>query len=78
MAIQMFRFAQKGDEVWDIRYGWGKISNVKGAHPHGSYQFVAGFSTSLGDIERTFTIEDLDLKCVNQTAFKTEMKLLGK
>jgi len=39
----MFRFAQKGDEVWDIRYGWGKISNMKGAHPHGSYQFVAGF-----------------------------------
>ena len=78
MTIQMFRFAQKGDEVWDIRYGWGKIINVKGAHPHGSYQFVASFSNRLGDFERTFTIEGKDLKCVNQTIFKTEMKFVEK
>jgi hypothetical protein len=78
MAIQMFRFARKGDEVWDLRYGWGKILDVKGAHPHGSYQFVASFSTRSGDIERTFTIEGIDLKCENQTVFKTEMKLVEK
>lgn len=75
MAIQMFRFAHEGDEVWDVRYGWGKILTVKGAHPHGSYQFTAMFSTQLGDIERTFSIEGIDLQCVYQTAFKTEMKL---
>jgi hypothetical protein len=68
MAIQMFRFAQKGDDVWDIRYGWA----------HGSYQFVANFSTRLGDFERTFTIEGKDLKCVNQTIFKNEMKFVEK
>jgi hypothetical protein len=75
MAIQMFRFAHEGDEVWDVRYGGGKILTVKGAHPHGSYQFAAMFSTQLGDIERTFSIEGIDLQCVYQTAFKTEMKL---
>lgn len=75
MAIQMFRFAHEGDEVWDVRYGWGKFLTVKGAHPHGSYQFAAMFSTQLGDIERTFSIEGIDLQCVYQTAFKTEMKL---
>ena len=75
MAIQMFRFAHEGDEVWDVRYGWGKILTVKGAHPHGSYQFAAMFSTQLGDIERTFSIEGIDLQCVYQTALKTEMKL---
>ncbi len=68
MAIQMFRFAHEGDEVWDVRYGWGKILTVKGAHPHGSYQFAAMFSTQLGDIERTFSIEGIDLQCVYQTA----------
>jgi hypothetical protein len=78
MAIPMFRSAQKGDEVWDLRYGWGKILNVKSAHSHGSYQFVANFSTRLGDIERTFTIEGKDLECVNQTVFQSEMKLIEK
>jgi hypothetical protein len=75
MAIQMFRFAHEGDEVRDIRCAWGKILTVKGAHSHGSYQFTDRVSAQLGDIERTFSIEGIDLQCVNQTAFKTEMKL---
>jgi len=32
MAIQLFRFAHEGDEVQDVRCGWGKILTVKGAH----------------------------------------------
>jgi len=34
MAIQLFRFAHEGDEVWDVRYSWEKILTVESAHPH--------------------------------------------
>jgi hypothetical protein len=30
----------------------------------------------LGDIESTFTTEGIDLKCVHQTVFKTEKKII--
>lgn len=75
MATPMFRFAKREDRVWDLRYGWGRIIHIKTAAPHGSYQFFASFDTARGIMERTFSIEGIDLECENQTAFTTELKL---
>ena len=78
MATPMFRFVRKGDKVWDIRYGWGDVLNVKAAAPHGSYQLVAKFHSRSCDVERTFAINGVDLECENQTLFKREMMLVEK
>ena len=76
MATPIFRFARNGDKVWDVRYGWGTILNMKTAPPHGTYQLVAKFLTRTCNVERTFTIEGIDLECENQTLFEKQMILV--
>ena len=72
MTTPMFRFAKKNDDVWDLHLGWGKITTVKYAAPHGSYQFVANFTSKAGSTEKTYTIEGKEIKTGKQTAFTSQ------
>ena len=74
MPTETFRFTREGDKVWDVRYGWGIVSHVKFAPPHGNYHLVAKFPNESGNIERTFWLDGIDIEGKNQTLFLKEMK----
>lgn len=76
MTTPTFRFAQKNDDVWDLSHGCGKITEVKYAAPHGSYQIVANFESGAKNIKKTYTIEGKDIETGEQTAFKSELDII--
>ena len=77
MPTPTFRYTRAGDKVWDIRFGWGVVSDVKAAAPHGNYQLAARFFIKAGSVERIFSLEGVDVECINQTLFEKEMKIVG-